>query len=642
LSATSASFADTAGTANTATSASYAFTASSAVNATNALTASSLTALNQTVTITGSVNVSGSIRISQGDDLITHHVQAAGSNGLELQNNGGNVVVLLGAGGGLGTTFNGQVNATAFSGSGALVYGVVSSSYAYTASSAVISLSSSYSDNSNTANSATSATSASYAYTASSAISSSFALTASYLAGAVSAFPFTGSAGITGSLDVIGRLYVPSGSLEITGSATINSGSLVMFSYKAIPASNRSFEAMVTQSLNSTNNIISATINSANTGSIVISGSGNYVSLASVAINTQNQQGLTSGFSGTNAYVTLLPGTTGSNPNFNTTADRNNRRVPQITNSNVNATITVNDNRASESSTPFTLNQSSNNMTTTVTVQSGSLQVSNSQLIGTGTTFLVSGSGTLAANATINNSILSTQSATIIAFYATSSGAATLNNSILVGANLRVNITGSSSQNSTTTTTPAINDSVIIGRHLVVTGSSASGTQTANIAVFGAHNTADGLLNDGRFTKFAIGTGVADATRRTSFHVSASGMTTIVNSAIVSGSLVGNAISQSVSSNTASLNLTTGNFFNLTLPASTNTYITASGQVDGQTVNIKVTQGATVGTLSFGNGFKQASGNSYTGSQSPNAVDIVTLISFDNTGIYVSNVNNLV
>jgi hypothetical protein len=116
----------------------------------------------------------------------------------------------------------------------------------------------------------------------------------------------------------------------------------------------------------------------------------------------------------------------------------------------------------------------------------------------------------------------------------------------------------------------------------------------------------------------------------------------MVNSAIVTGSLVGNAVSQSVSSNTASLNLTSGNFFNLTLPASTNTFITASGQVPGQTINLKITQGATTGSVTFGAGIKQVSGSAYTVTATANAVDIVTFISFDESGLYLSNVKNLV
>ena len=521
-----ATTATNAATASLATSASYALSASQANNATsasfatNAATASSLTALNQTVTITGSVNVSGSIRISQGDDLITHHVQAAAVNGVEIQNNGGNVVALFGAGGSQGTTFYGQVNGTAFSGSGAQIFGVVSSSFATNAATASVLLGA--------------VVSSSYAFTASSAensfssVSSSYALTASFAlnGGGGAAFPFTGSAGISGSLDVIGRLYVPSGSFEITGSATINSGSLIMYSYKALPASNRPFIAMVTESLNSTNNIISISQGTAQSGSIVISGSGNYVSLTGVQTNASFANGATSGFFGQNAYVTVLPITTGSNPNFNTTVDRNNRRVPSVLNSNVNAGITITDNRASETSTPFSISNSSVNMTATVSVQSGSLGISNSQLLGSATTFIVSGSGTAVSNASISQNIFATAGGTVITFNATSSQAATLTSNLLVGQNIRVNLTGSSTQNSTTAAAPSLIDSAIIGRHLIVTGSSNSGTTTANIAVFGAHNTADGLLNDGRYTKFAIGTGASDASRATAFHVSASGMTT--------------------------------------------------------------------------------------------------------------------
>jgi microcystin-dependent protein len=52
-----------------------------------------------------------------GTDLVTHHVKAPASNGVEIQNNTGGVVGLFGAGGSLGTTFYGQVNGTTFSGS---------------------------------------------------------------------------------------------------------------------------------------------------------------------------------------------------------------------------------------------------------------------------------------------------------------------------------------------------------------------------------------------------------------------------------------------------------------------------------------------------------------------------------------------
>lgn len=68
--------------------------------------------------VTGSTFVSGNITLAQGFDLVTHHVQAAGANGVEIQNNSGNTAILVGAGGSLGSTFYGQINTTAISSSG--------------------------------------------------------------------------------------------------------------------------------------------------------------------------------------------------------------------------------------------------------------------------------------------------------------------------------------------------------------------------------------------------------------------------------------------------------------------------------------------------------------------------------------------
>ncbi len=323
------------------------------------------------------------------------------------------------------------------------------------------------------------------------------------------------------------------------------------------------------------------------------------------------------------------------------------------------------------------------NATPTINIQSGSLTFNTSQLLGTGVTYRVSGSGNVNQNAIITSNVICTAGNNTIDFNSTSSGATRLETNIIVGQGLQLLLTGSSPLVSTTTISPIISDSIIIGRNLTVTGSSVFGATTANIALFGGFNTADGLLDDGRFTRFAIGTGTASATRRTSFHVSASGMTTvneglnvrgtesgttelevratgvkignlitdshnltgsfaISGSQTITGSLVGQPVSQSVSSNTASLDLRLGNFFNLTLPASTNTFITASGQIPGQTINLKITQGATTGSVTFGSGIKQVSGSAYTVTATANAVDIVTFISFDNTGLYLSNVKNLI
>ena len=150
--------------------------------------------------ITGSLGVTGSVSIDLGSKLITHDIQAAASNGVEINNNGGGAVALFGAGGGLGSTFNGQINATAFAGSGSGIIGVVTSSYALTSSVASTATTASFALNFNPL------ATASYALNA---LSSSYALTASFAlnaAGGGGSFPFTGSAVISGSLIITGSV----------------------------------------------------------------------------------------------------------------------------------------------------------------------------------------------------------------------------------------------------------------------------------------------------------------------------------------------------------------------------------------------------------------------------------------------------
>jgi len=116
-----------------------------------------------------------------------------------------------------------------------------------------------------------------------------------------------------------------------------------------------------------------------------------------------------------------------------------------------------------------------------------------------------------------------------------------------------------------------------------------------------------------------------------------------IGSTVITGSLRGQVSALSIASNTASLDLATNNFFTLTLANGANTHISASNIQPGQTVNIRVTQGsAGTGTLSFNSAIKQASGSLYTGSMIANSVDMVSLISFDQTNAYISYINNFI
>ena len=113
----------------------------------------------------------------------------------------------------------------------------------------------------------------------------------------------------------------------------------------------------------------------------------------------------------------------------------------------------------------------------------------------------------------------------------------------------------------------------------------------------------------------------------------------------VSGSLRGQVTALSVTSNTASINMSTNNFFTLTLLNSINgvTHINPTNINPGQTVSIRITQSSTFpGSISFPSSIKQASGSAYTASAVSSAVDIVTLIAFDASTVYVSAINRMI
>jgi hypothetical protein len=125
--------------------------------------------------------------------------------------------------------------------------------------------------------------------------------------------------------------------------------------------------------------------------------------------------------------------------------------------------------------------------------------------------------------------------------------------------------------------------------------------------------------------------------------VQISGSLQVSGSLTVSGSLRGQVSALSISSNTASIDMSTNNFFTLALVNGANTHINPTNINPGQTVNILVTQGAAgTGTVTFPSLVKQPSGSLYTGTAAANAIDIVTMIAFDSTNVYVSSVRNMI
>lgn len=112
------------------------------------------------------------------------------------------------------------------------------------------------------------------------------------------------------------------------------------------------------------------------------------------------------------------------------------------------------------------------------------------------------------------------------------------------------------------------------------------------------------------------------------------GSNTFVGNEIFSGSVRGVVVNTSISSNTASIDCSLGNFFNLTLQSSTNTYLTATNIQPGQTLQIKINQPSTIGTLTYSSNFKFITGSTYTVSSISNASDILSSTAFDTNYLY--------
>ena len=126
----------------------------------------------------------------------------------------------------------------------------------------------------------------------------------------------------------------------------------------------------------------------------------------------------------------------------------------------------------------------------------------------------------------------------------------------------------------------------------------------------------------------------------TTNNVGITGSLNISGSTIITGSVRGNVNSLSISSNTASLNLSNGNFFTLQLVSGSSTNLNPSNIKPGQTINILVnTTGSAI--MTFPSSIKQISGSLYTPTTSTSK-DLLTLVSFDSSSLYLGSIKNFI
>jgi hypothetical protein len=121
------------------------------------------------------------------------------------------------------------------------------------------------------------------------------------------------------------------------------------------------------------------------------------------------------------------------------------------------------------------------------------------------------------------------------------------------------------------------------------------------------------------------------------------GSNAFTGSQTITGSVLGNIVPLTITSQTASMDLSTGNFFTLTLVSGSTTRLVTSNVRAGQTVNLLITQASFgTGSLSYDSTLKFPAGNNYVASPISSSKDIITFIAFDNSTIYAAAINNLI
>jgi hypothetical protein len=114
----------------------------------------------------------------------------------------------------------------------------------------------------------------------------------------------------------------------------------------------------------------------------------------------------------------------------------------------------------------------------------------------------------------------------------------------------------------------------------------------------------------------------------------------VTGSLTITGSVYGNVVSQSITSTTASIDLSQANFYTVVLPTTTTTRLNITNPAAGQTAMIRITSN-TNASASFSSNVLQPSGFAYIPTAGDNKTDVLTLACFDGTNVLVTNVTNL-
>jgi len=122
------------------------------------------------------------------------------------------------------------------------------------------------------------------------------------------------------------------------------------------------------------------------------------------------------------------------------------------------------------------------------------------------------------------------------------------------------------------------------------------------------------------------------------------GSNTFIGNEIFSGSVRGNTIPVTITSSTASMDCSLGNFFTLALPNSSTIRLTATNIQPGQTLSLRITQPSSgvFSSVTYSSVIKFPIASPYIASATIGATDILSFQSYDTTTLFGVSVNNMV
>ena len=551
-------------------------------------------------TITGSLFISGNINMVNGADIVTHHVRAQGSNGLELQTSAGTIIVAMGQGGGTQAAFVGAVTANSISASTINGIGNVTN-YSTSVDSRLDNLeaaTSSYVTSAITASSLITASVNLNTITFTKGDASTFNITVDTgsgggggnvsvqdegtILGNATSFNFTG-AGVTatlsagtasvtipgggGSIDT--GSFATTGSNRFTGNQTIEGAivsnpttSLIKLYSSAFVSGAVQYNITASAAISQSNLIFGGTaLTATQTGSIIISGSNNI--LLSPA---RNVTATTFGYIGGNNNIiastiptlstSSLVSPTVSNNNINAaltlTFTTSSLAVPSISNNIILANATINHPSGS-------INYSNNINGGTISSQATTTNlpflttIQNNSFLGNTTTLnhissSITCTNNIGGGLTVNNTVSSSVSAT--------NNGLTLSNNLFAGSGNIIFTSGSSvttrrniitnlfGGNNNVISASALNseNQNLVGTAIWGTGlnvsatSNGTGATVGGSAFFGRFNNINNLANESGKIIFAVGTGTSTSARKTGFLIDSGSNTFIEGTLNVSGS----------------------------------------------------------------------------------------------------------